>query len=80
MSRQNCLGGAAKTMTTGASACNPTDFVSVAGTVRVPQDLIGGKKLSFRDLRMRLENCPGCKRQLFKPSVLAFRLNVKTVN
>ncbi|HEX7468918.1 MAG TPA: hypothetical protein VF324_10110 [Methanobacterium sp.] len=28
----------AKTMTTSASACNPIDFVSAVGTVRVPQD------------------------------------------
>jgi hypothetical protein len=54
-------------MTTCASACNPIDFVSAAGTVRVPQDLISGLDPSLIDFRMRYESCPGCK----KPSVLA---------
>jgi hypothetical protein len=37
MSRLNCLGSSAKTMTPRAVACSPIDFVSVAGFVRVSE-------------------------------------------
>jgi hypothetical protein len=36
-------------MTTRASACNPIDFVSAAGLVKVPQDLISGMKFTRID-------------------------------
>ena len=49
MSPQNSLGGTAKTMTTRASACNPIDFVSTTGTVRVPQDFISELNPSLID-------------------------------
>jgi hypothetical protein len=43
----------AKTMTPRASACNPIDSVSVAGSVRVPQDLISGSKLTLIDFLLQ---------------------------
>ena len=49
MSRKNCLDGDAKTMTTRASACNPIDFVSATGTVRVQQSLISWLNSSLID-------------------------------
>jgi hypothetical protein len=37
-------------MTTRASACNPIDFVSAAGLVRVQQNLISGNNFDRIDL------------------------------
>jgi len=70
----------AKTMTTRASACNPIDSVSAAGTVRVAQDFISGLKFSLIDFSGRLRSCPGCKRQLIKPSELWAVLFLSGVN
>jgi hypothetical protein len=40
---------ASKKQGTSASAGSPIDFVSAAGTVRVPQDLISGLKFTRTD-------------------------------
>ena len=45
----NCPDGDAKTMTTRASACNPIDFVSVGGSVKVLQNFISGINSSLID-------------------------------
>jgi hypothetical protein len=58
-------------MTTRASACNPIDFVSAAGTVQVAQDIISGLNSSLIDFGGLSRSSPGCKRQLIKPSELA---------
>jgi hypothetical protein len=45
----------AKNAANGASARSPIDFVSVAGPVRMLQDLIKGLKLSLFDFRANYE-------------------------
>jgi hypothetical protein len=62
-------------MTTRASARSPIDFVPGNETVKVPQDFISGLKLNRIDFGGRLRNCPGCGRQLIKPTELAFRIS-----
>ena len=67
----------AKTMTTRASARSPIDFVSDAGSVRVPQDFISGLMFTRIDFGGQLRSCPGCRRQLSLPSVLYVGLILK---
>jgi hypothetical protein len=55
------------------SAGSPIDFVSAAGSVRVPQDLISELMFTRIDFWGQLRSSPGCERQLIKPSELAFR-------
>jgi hypothetical protein len=52
------------------SAGSPIDFVSVAGYVRVPQDLISWLNFSLIDFGGRLRSSQGCRSQLIKTSVL----------
>jgi hypothetical protein len=46
---------ASKKQGTSASAGSPIDFVSVAGSVKVPQDFINGLRLTLIDFLMRYE-------------------------
>jgi hypothetical protein len=62
---------ASKKQGTRASDGSPIDFVSAAGSVRVPQDLISELMFTLIDFRCRLRSGPGCRSQLIKPSVLA---------
>jgi len=58
-------------MTLRASARSPIDFVPGDETVKVPQDFISGLKFNLIDFGGYERNCPGCGRQLIKPSELA---------
>ena len=61
---------ASKKQSTRASAGSPIDFVSVAGSVRVLQDIISWLNFPLIDFGGRLRSSPGCQSQLFKPSEL----------
>jgi hypothetical protein len=61
---------ASKKQGTSASAGSPIDFVSAAGFVRVPQDLISWLNFSLIDFGGRLRSSPGCRSQLIKPTEL----------
>ena len=53
------------------SAGSPIDFVSVAGSDRVPQCLISWYDFTLIDFGDRLRSSPGCRSQLIKLSELA---------
>jgi len=57
-------------MTPRASAGSPIDFVSAAGTVQLQQNFISGLMFTRIDSGGCLQSCPGCGRQLIKPSEL----------
>ena len=63
---------ASKKQSASASAGSPIDFVLVHGSVRLAQDFISCWKFSIIDFSSRLRSGPGCRRQLIKPSELAF--------
>jgi len=52
------------------SAGSPIDFVSEAGSVRVPQGFISGFMFNLIDFWGRSRSSPGCRSQLIKPSEL----------
>ena len=68
---------ASKKQDTSASAGSPIDFVSVAGTVRVAQDLTSWLNFPLIDLGGRLRSSPGCRSQLIKPTELYVGLTLK---
>jgi len=55
-----------------ASAGNPIDIVTAAGTVKVPKDFISGLMFTRIDFWGRLRSSPGWRSQLIKPFVLGF--------
>jgi hypothetical protein len=59
------------------SADSPIDFVSAAGSVRVMKNFISRLKFTRIDFGGLLQSCPGCRRQLTKPSVLGAGLILK---
>ena len=68
---------ASKKQGTSASAGSPIDFVSAAGSVQVPQDLISGLLFPRIDFGGWLQSNPGCRSQLIKPTELGLGLILK---